>query len=225
LEDFGPQQPPTYETVSIDEATMTDAFGTIADRWQASQQSSYATAAAKEISVTPSGLHHVSGSGEHGTEWGTVIHFLLEAVMRTPGADCHALARMALAEQGLDPAVAPAAVRVVEQVTSSDIWVRALDSNQWLVEVPFVTRVTAEQSTTGLPTMLRGVIDLAFEEQDGWVIVDYKTDAVTEGRLQSLVDHYQGQVATYASVWQAMLGQQVKESGLYFTSSGQYVTV
>jgi len=51
------------------------------------------------------------------------------------------------------------------------------------------------------------------------------TDAVTEGRLQSLVDHYQGQVATYASVWQAMLGQQVKESGLYFTSSGQYVTV
>jgi ATP-dependent helicase/nuclease subunit A len=132
---------------------------------------------------------------------------------------------MALAEQGLDPAVAPAAVRVVEQVTSSDIWVRALDSNQWLVEVPFVTRVTAEQSTTGLPTMLRGVIDLAFEEQDGWVIVDYKTDAVTEGRLQSLVDHYQGQVATYASVWQAMLGQQVKESGLYFTSSGQYVTV
>jgi hypothetical protein len=56
--------------------------------------------------------------------------------------------------------VAPAAVRVVEQVTSSDIWVRALDSKQWLVEVPFVTRVTAEQSTTGLPTMLRGVIDL-----------------------------------------------------------------
>jgi len=48
---------------------------------------------------------------------------------------------------------------------------------------------------------------------------------VTEGRLQSLVDHYQGQVATYASVWQLMLGQTVKESGLYFTSSGQYVTV
>ena len=225
LEDFGPQQPPTCETVPIDEAAMTEAFGTIAGRWQTSQQHSYATAAAKEISVVPSGLHHVSGSGEHGTEWGTVIHFLLEAVMRTPEADCHALARMALAEQGLDPAVAPAAVRVVEQVTSSDIWVRALNSKQWLVEVPFVTRITAEQSTTGLPTMLRGVIDLTFEEQDGWVVVDYKTDVVTEDRLQSLVDHYQGQIATYASVWQAMLGQQVKESGLYFTSSGQYVTV
>ena len=91
-------------------------------------------------------------------------------------------------------------------------------------EVPFVTRITAEQSTTGLPTMLRGVIDLAFEEQDGWGVVDYKTDAVTEGRLQSLVDHYQGQVATYASVWQAMLGKKVKESGLYFTSYDQYVT-
>ena len=66
---------------------------------------------------------------------------------------------------------------------------------------------------------------MAFEERDGWVVVDYRTDAVTEGRLQSLVDHYRGQVATYASVWQAMLGQKVKESGLFFTSSGQYVTV
>jgi ATP-dependent helicase/nuclease subunit A len=154
-----------------------------------------------------------------------VIHFLLEAIMRTPEADCDALARMALAEQGLDPALAPAAVRVVEQVTSSDVWARALNSKQWLVEVPFVTRITAEQSTTVLPTMLRGVIDLTFEEQDGWVVLDYKTDAVTEGRLRSLVDHYRGQVATYASAWQAMLGQKVKESGLFFTSSGQYVTV
>lgn len=132
---------------------------------------------------------------------------------------------MALAEQGLDPATTPAAVRVVEQVTSSEIWRRALNSKRWLVEVPFVTHITAEQSTTGLPTVLRGVIDLAFEEQDGWVVVDYKTDVVTENRLEWLTEHYRGQVDTYASVWQAMLGQKVKEEGLYFTSPGQYVTV
>jgi ATP-dependent helicase/nuclease subunit A len=225
LADPGPQLPPTGETVHVDEAAVKEAIGAIAGRWQTSQQPGYASAAAKEISVTPSSLHHVAGSGEHGTEWGTVIHYLLETIMREPDCDRHALARMALAEQELDPAAAPAAVRLVEQVTASEIWLRALNSKQRLVEVPFVTRIRAEQSTTGLPTVLRGVIDLAFEEHDGWVVVDYKTDAVTAGRLQSLVDHYRGQVATYASVWQAMLGQKVKESGLFFTSSGQYVTV
>ncbi len=224
-EDPGPQAPLTGETVHLDESAVITASETIASRWQSAHEQSYATAAAKEISVTPSGLHHVAGSGEHGTEWGTVIHYLLEEIMRTPDADLSALARMALREQGLDPEIAPAAVSVVEQVTSSEIWSRAQMSQQRLVEVPFVKHLAAEDSTEGLPTVLRGVIDLAFEENDGWVIVDYKTDAIAEGRLQALTDHYRGQIDTYASAWQAMLGQHVKEKGLYFTSSGQYVTL
>ena len=32
-------------------------------------------------------------TGEHGTEWGTVIHLLLETAMVRPGADLHQLAR------------------------------------------------------------------------------------------------------------------------------------
>ncbi|MFO0905739.1 MAG: UvrD-helicase domain-containing protein [Pirellulales bacterium] len=225
LADPGPQQQPTDVTVHVNEETIEEAMAAVSGRWQASQQPSYAAAAAKEISVTPSGLHHVAASGEHGTEWGTVIHFLLEAAMRTPAADFDALAQMALSEQGLDVAMAPAAVRVVEKVTSSEIWRRAMGSKRSLVEVPFVTKIDADKSVTGLPTVLRGVIDLAFEEQDGWVIVDYKTDSVTEDRLPLLVQHYRGQVERYASTWQEMLGEQVKESGLYFTSSGQYIRV
>ena len=158
-------------------------------------------------------------------EWGTVIHYLLEEIMRNPDAEMNAVARMALKEQGLDPERAPAAVSVVEQVTSSEVWSRAQKSQQWLVEVPFVKYVSAEDSAVGLPTVLRGVIDLAFEENDGWVIVDYKTDTVAEGQLKALTDHYRGQIDTYASAWQAMLGQHVKEKGLYFTSSGRYVTL
>ncbi len=34
-----------------------------------------------------------------------------------------------------------------------------------------------------------------------------------------------GQVEMYADRWQDILGQDVKEKGLYFTSSGQYVSV
>jgi len=32
------------------------------------------------------------------------------------------------------------------------------------------------------------VIDLAFEEEDGWVIVDDNSDGATEDRLRSLTD-------------------------------------
>jgi len=225
IEDPGLQVAPAGTTVHVDQVAVNEELDKIPGRWQTAQQATYATAAAKEVSVTPSSLHHFGGSGEHGTEWGTVIHFLLEAVMRKPDANLDSLAKMAVAEQELAPDAAPAALQVIKQVTESAVWLRALNSMQRLVEVPFVTQFAADQSAAGLPTVLRGVIDLAFEEEDGWVIVDYKTDLVTGDRLQSLTDHYRGQVNTYASVWQSMLGASVKEKGLYFTSSGQYVTL
>ena len=72
---------------------------------------SYALVAAKAISV--SGSVPGATAGEHGTEWGTVIHTLLEAAMRDPGADLHDLAYASLQHEGLDPARADEAIAVV----------------------------------------------------------------------------------------------------------------
>jgi len=69
---------------------------------------------------------------------------------------------------------------------------------------------------------IRGVIDFLFEEDDGWVIVDFKTDSVTEEKLQSFVDFYRPQVQAYAAEWEKSFGYQVKESGLYFAQLGRY---
>jgi ATP-dependent exoDNAse (exonuclease V) beta subunit len=69
------------------------------------------------------------------------------------------------------------------------------------------------------------VIDLAFREPAGWVIVDYKTDARPLEALPALVAHYSGQVRTYSQAWEAIVGQKVHEIGLYFTHLGQYVTL
>jgi len=43
-------------------------------------------------------------------------------------------------------------------------------------------------------TLVDGVVDLAFREPDGWVVVDFKTDATLAARL----DTYRAQVALYA---------------------------
>ncbi|MBD3268128.1 hypothetical protein GF373_15805, partial [bacterium] len=73
--------------------------------------------------------------------------------------------------------------------------------------------------------LLRGVIDLVFEEEDGWVIVDYKTDAAAKKQADALLQKYRPQIETYRKEWEALTGGQVKEMGLYFTSIQEYKLV
>ena len=71
--------------------------------------------------------------------------------------------------------------------------------------------------------ILRGVIDLVFREANGWVVVDYKTDARGDSELPQLVEHYRPQVEAYCHFWQSAVGEPVVERGLYFTHTGRYV--
>ena len=105
-------------------------------------------------------------------------------------------------------------------MTASEIWKRAQASDRRLAEVPFQTLMAADQGDRA--DVLRGVIDLAFHEPKGWVIVDYKTDARPMSHVPALVDHYRGQVELYAKTWQEMTGESVAEKGLYFTHMDVY---
>ena len=146
--------------------------------------------------------------------------------MRDSSADFHDLAYASLQHEGLDPALADEAIAVVRSVTASEIWKRAQASDRRLAEVPFQTLMTADSAQgEGVPTLLRGVIDLAFQEPKGWVIVDYKTDARPMSHVPALVEHYRGQVETYAKTWNEMTGENVAEKGLYFTHVDVYSRV
>jgi ATP-dependent helicase/nuclease subunit A len=108
----------------------------------------------------------------------------------------------------------------------SEIWQRAAKSSRRLVEVPFQTLApSTTASASGVPTIVRGVIDLIFHEDSGWVIVDYKTDERPETELESLIEHYKGQVLLYADLWEEMVTEAVQEAGLYFTHLDRYVIV
>jgi len=67
-------------------------------------------------------------------------------------------------------------------------------------------------------TVLEGVIDLAFQETDGWVIADYKTDVGTDPDFADRVRSYRRQVELYADAWERLTGETVKERVLFFTS-------
>ena len=62
---------------------------------------------------------------------------------------------------------------------------------------------------------VQGVIDLFFEEDDGTVILDYKTDALPKDGIAELVKRYHSQLELYARAVSALTGRQVKEGILY----------
>jgi ATP-dependent exoDNAse (exonuclease V) beta subunit len=71
------------------------------------------------------------------------------------------------------------------------------------------------------PTLLEGVIDLAFREPDGWVVADYKADVGTDPEFGARQLAYRRQVDLYADAWERLTGESVKERVLFFTAQGR----
>jgi len=66
--------------------------------------------------------------------------------------------------------------------------------------------------------VIEGVVDLAFREDGGWVIADYKTDLGTDPDFSSRIKTYRKQVDLYADAWARLTGDPVKERILFFTA-------
>lgn len=105
----------------------------------------------------------------------------------------------------------------------SEIFQRARAAKRALFEVPFA-RPRRPAGPDGPIQLIEGVIDLAFEEDDGWVIVDWKTDDVSdEAILAARRDLYRRQVDTYAECWEALTGESVARRILYLTAAAASV--
>ena len=155
-------------------------------------------------------------AGEHGVEWGNAVHAVLEAASRTPGANLSTLAAAALREGKLAAALAGDLAATAVASLAAEPWRRATTARYRLAEVPLY----ALDAEDGTPTVVRGVVDLAFEEEDGWVLVDYKTTAVRREYYEPLKAYYAPQVREYARLWEAATGTRVKEIGLLFVDTG-----
>jgi ATP-dependent exoDNAse (exonuclease V) beta subunit len=71
-------------------------------------------------------------------------------------------------------------------------------------EAPVSLRV--DDAATGTPQIVDGQVDLAYETELGWVIVDFKTDI----EIASAQDAYKQQVALYVEAVQRATGQPAK---------------
>ena len=148
-----------------------------------------------------------ASGGEHGKEFGTALHRLLELSDLRDSENLEVLAERIASASGLaDPA--GLAERARSALRSTPVQ-RAADREHWL-ELPVVT------PHNGMT--LEGIIDLMYREDDETlVIADFKTDiSVTQETLAA----YWRQLSTYAGMVEGITGQKVSELVLIFCRTG-----
>ncbi|MCT1398499.1 UvrD-helicase domain-containing protein [Paenibacillus sp. p3-SID867] len=184
-----------------------------------------------------------------GMAFGSVVHRSLEMLGKgLAESDLEGAVHLLASEEGLAAEYIPEAVRIARSILVSELWQRSLRARRRLFELPLLLRKSTEElktynslamediqleaaaasaieDETVKHAYMRGVIDFLFEEEDGWVIVDFKTDHIEEGALQTFVNFYRPQVLVYATEWENTFGFKVKEAGLYFAGVGRYVVL
>jgi ATP-dependent helicase/nuclease subunit A len=93
-------------------------------------------------------------------------------------------------------------------------------------ELPFSLVLPAEKfyddmAGAGEGIFIQGVIDALFDEGDGLVLLDYKTDWVTDSK--ELIERYAVQLSLYADAIERIFKQPVKEKYLYVFSTKEAV--
>lgn len=78
-----------------------------------------------------------------------------------------------------------------------------------------------DEAHSGETLLLQGVIDCWFEEPDGIVLLDYKTDYVPEGRMDRIKERYRLQIGYYARALELLTGRRVKERYVYLFYNGE----
>ncbi len=154
-----------------------------------------------------------SESAGQGMSWGRIVHKAVELVSRGGYDKLRVLGRNWIEEEGRDVGELDRLIEVVDKFMESELWERIERAGRKYFEVPFALEDSEGESSNGSSdSIVYGVIDLVFEEEDGWVIVDYKTDEFEGDEERKRA--YQRQVDMYGKYWERISGERVKESFL-----------
>jgi ATP-dependent exoDNAse (exonuclease V) beta subunit len=137
--------------------------------------------------------------GRYGTAIGRAVHAVLQTIDLATGAG--------LAETA-------AAQAAAEGVLGQEATIAALAHSA--LESPVVRRACARafwrETYVAVPLAgitLEGYVDLVFRDDDGLVVVDYKTDATDGAELEARLSHYRVQAAAYALAVAEATGERV----------------
>lgn len=157
-------------------------------------------------------------------EVGTIIHFVMQHLDVNIPIDKKSIENkvdeMVIEELLTDEESKVVNIDKILNFYKSPIGHRLLSSNCINRETPFVLKKKASEVISGLVdcnenVLIQGVIDCYFEEEDGLVLVDYKTDYVLEENLDNIVDKYRSQMILYKEALERITERKVKEAYIY----------
>ena len=164
------------------------------------------------------------GRGDAGAQLGTLIHLFLQHVDFASGGEAELSATMErlLRKRILRPEEA-ARIRPflgkIAEFLHSPLADRIRASGDVRREVAFSLLLPARElglADSGEKVLLQGILDLVFEEDGKFVIVDYKSNMASEQQLQSLARHYAAQMRFYRLAVERITGRPVAACYLWF---------
>jgi len=121
-------------------------------------------------------------------------------------------------------AVTVSALDALDLFVQSEIWSDILRSQSVHPEISFSLKYNPvdEPDSDSVPSVLGGAIDLVYRRDEGWVLVDYKTDFLSK---KDLIDRYGAQLEAYEFAWQSLTGEKIIEKGFFAVGSGEYIPI
>ena len=119
-------------------------------------------------------------------------------------------------------------VSKIYQFFSSPVGKQLISAHKTLREFKFSILDNASKYFEGLSdeeVLLQGVVDCAFFDADGIVIIDFKTDRVNESTIDAVAKGYFPQVKAYARSLGKIYQMPVNHAYLYFFETDSFITV
>lgn len=170
--------------------------------------------------------------GKGGKIWGKAVHQVLEYLIKEELEEnlLYTYINFTLEKNNIELDRKDELYNIIQKFITSNLYKRIKKALKRFTEVPFNLKIIPTDplyqelvsiekniSYDKKPMLLTGTIDLVFQEADGWVIVDYKTDyPLDKNHYNQLRKFYQIQISIYSKIWQKLTGEIVKESILYF---------
>jgi ATP-dependent helicase/nuclease subunit A len=115
-------------------------------------------------------------------------------------------------------------IKEIERFYNSDLSSRLAKAKNVRREVPFTY---AKADGDGDYQIIQGIVDCLFEEEDGWVLLDYKTDSVYQMAdiAGEMAARYSVQLSVYQEAVEEILQIPIKERLLYLFAATQTVKI
>ena len=153
-------------------------------------------------------------SRDYALRFGTAVHRCIELAGLDAPENAEPLARRIAEIEEVDPVSLDTHVA---NAFRSELLQRAAKADQHFLEMPLVSA----REVDGHTEITEGIADLAFHEDAGWVIVDFKSDLAHDAARDG---QYSGQVRDYARMLRDC-GETVSEAWLLYTRDGAQVRV